>query len=239
MADTKNTTSPKRDEGRQKSHAGVALVGAALGLSILALAVPRLTSAVIALDSREVLSSLRDGQPIDAARQSAALADLERASAWVADGELALDRGYLLMQQADAAADVQTRAALRRQAIAATAAGLALSPSQPSAWARLAALRAAENDRQGAADALRLSMLTGAVAPALMASRLNLGLSLLPELDRDTTEQLRRQVRLTWAISPDIVGEMAQRPATGRFVVEALNTMSDSDVDRYVQLHGK
>jgi hypothetical protein len=239
MADTKNTTSHKRDEPRQKSHTSVAFVGAALGLAIFSFAVPRFASALIAVDSRDVLSTLRAGQPVETARQNAAGADLERAATWVADGQLSLDRGYLAMQQAESAPDAESRRRLRRQAITATEGGLTLSPSQPSAWARLAALRLGEDDRQGAAEALRLSMLTGAVAPALMASRLNLGLSMLSVLDRDTTDLLRRQVRLTWAISPDIVDEMAQRPTTGHFVVDALNTMSDSDVQRYVQLHGK
>lgn len=217
---------------------GPALVAVALGAGLVGLGLPRLVSALLTIDARAVLWEARSGGALPTERLASAAADLDAAQRWVSDGEVLSDRGFLLVRQAQATPPGPERAALLDQAAAATAAGLAAAPAQPSAWARLAWLHMVRGDRASAVPALRMSLLTGPVAPALMASRLDLGLSLLPVLDADTHTLLRRQIRLVWVVAPDTIATMAQNKETGGFVRDALNDLSEEDMAAFLRVHG-
>lgn len=214
------------------------MVAVALGASLVALGLPRLFAALQSLDARAVLWDARAGHMPPPDRLAAAASDLDAAQRWAADAEAVSDRGFLLIQQAQATPPGPARTALLDGAAAATEAGLAAAPAQPSAWARLAWLRVVRGDRTAAVPALRLSLLTGPVAPTLMASRLQLGLDLLPLVDPDTRALLRRQVRLLWIVSPDTVAAMAQDTTTGGFVRNALDELSDGDMAAFLRVHG-
>ncbi|NYZ16398.1 hypothetical protein HL658_27975 [Azospirillum sp. RWY-5-1] len=217
---------------------GAAVVAVALGGALVWLGAPRLIAALESLDARTVIWDARAGHPPPPDRLAAAAADLDAAQRWAADGEAMGDRGFLLVQQARATPPGPERGALLDRAAQATEAGLAAAPAQPSAWARLAWLHVARGDRAAAIPALRLSLLTGPVAPALMASRLELGLELLSLMDPDTRGLLRRQVRLLWVVSPETVAAMSQKPDTGGFVRDALNDLSEEDMAAFLRVHG-
>lgn len=218
---------------------GPALVAVALGAGLAGLGLPQLVAALRTTDARAVLWEARSGPMPAPDRLAAAAADLDAAQWWVTDGEALGDRGFLLLQQAQAAPPGPRRSALLDQAMAATAAGLAAAPAQPSLWARLAWLHTVHGDRASALPALRMSLLTGPVAPALMASRLELGLSLMPVMDPDTRALLRRQVRLLWVVSPDRVAALAQKAPTGGFIRDALDDLSDEDMAAFLRVHGR
>lgn len=222
---------------RPRSWSGVA-VGAALGAALAILGAPRLVASLTALDAAAVLYAARDDQPVSPAALTAAAADLKSAAAWAEDGDLTADRGYLLLAAANQTNDEDERARLLTAAEQATAAGLATAPGQPSAWARLAYLRQRRGDGPGAAAALRLSFLSGAVAPALMESRLALATALLPHFNADGLALLERQARLFWVLSPERAAAWAQNPAAADLAARALAGLTDLEVEQFVRFHG-
>lgn len=251
MADTATTTE-SRPEGRgsdlpshhrartaRPSHSGPAVVAGLAGLVLLGLSAPSLLSGVLTLDARSVLWDVYAGETISADRLTAAAADLAAGLRWTPDGELQGDRSLVLLRAAEAAKTAAERRELLEQATASAMAALASAPGQPGLWARLAYLRLLQGEPAAAAAALRLSMLSGAFVPAMMASRIELGLRLLPALDPETVELLRRQIRLFWLVEPNRVAELSERPEAGDIVREALNGLTDADMLQFQRLHGK
>lgn len=219
----------------QRSAAVVALGLAAV---LLGLGVPRLMAAFQALDARAVLWDVHAGAPVPAERLAAAADDLAAASRWAREGELETERGLLLLKRAEQAPPGAERERLYDEATAATAAGLAAAPGQPSQWARLAWLRERRGDLGGAVAALRMSMLAGAMVPEMMVSRVELGLRLLQAMDSETARLLSRQIRLTWVIAPDFVAGLSTRPGLGTLVRDALESLDEQEMAHYLRLHG-
>jgi len=210
-----------------------------LGGGLLALGVPRLTGAVLALEPRAVLWAVHEGEALPAARLAEAAEGLRRAVPWTGEGEQENDRGLLLLRQAEATPAGPERERLFAEAEKATEAGLARSPGHPSAWARLAALRHARGDTAGAVAALRLSMLSGSVVPALMISRLEIAFRLMPALDAETAALVERQIRLAWVIDPEPFTAMLVRPEVADTVRRALADLSDEEIRSFLRLHAR
>lgn len=213
-------------------------VGAALGAVLAVLGAPRLAASLAALDAAELLPLARGGQPVEPAALTSAAAGLARALAWTPDGGLAADRGYLLLAAAGETEDENQRARLLAEAEQATAAGLALAPGQPNAWARLAHLRWRRGDGAGAAAALRLSFLSGATTPSLMEGRLTLAAELLAHFDADTLALLERQARLFWVLAPEKAAAWAKNPAVAGLAARGLAGLTDLEVEQFVRFHG-
>lgn len=194
-----------------------------VGLCIIALAAPRFVSEIILLPARtrivDIQAGKEAGEPGELAGMAAAM---ETAGDWTGDGRLIADGGLLLMRQAALTTDQAERPLLLRRALALTEAGLRRSPAHPVGWTRLAALRIALGEPEKAAQALRLSLLTGPVVPQIAASRLTQGLALLPYLDSDTRQLLARQVRFLHASQPQQLETLATNPAAAQFIQQAL-----------------
>jgi hypothetical protein len=122
---------------------------------------------------------------------------------------------------------------------AATEDALARSPVLPELWARLAWLRTVEGDPAGAARALRLSLLSGQVVPAMTVSRLQLGLELHPHMDAETRNLLDQQLRLGWLTVPDNMRAMAGRADVGPLVRDALARLNPAEIDLYLARWGQ
>ena len=175
--------------GRNRRLSAVAAL--ALALLLLVLGLPRLAGNLLALPASAVLWSLHEGGTEPPAAIRAAAGHLAMAALIDGDGFTDLESGYALLKLED-----------WEGAEAATLRGLARSPGNPSAWARLSYLRLRRGDRAGAGAALRLSLLSGAVAPGLMQDRLQLAYRLLPDLSSDTVALVQRQSRLVEQIFP-------------------------------------
>ncbi len=217
---------------------GIAVVAAALGCLLLTLGAPRLVAALLSLESRTVVWDVYAEAKVAPATLAGAAADIAAAAAWVRDGEQEGDRGLLLLQQATMTTTAAERTKMREAAEMAAISALAVAPGQPNVWSRLANSRERRGNREGAAAALRMSMLSGSFSPALMAPRIELGLRLLPALDAETRALLKRQIRLTWVIKPDFVAELSNRPVTGSLVREALAELAEFDLAQFQRLHG-
>jgi len=162
----------------------------ALSLLLLALGLPRLAGGLMALPGSATLWAMHEGEAVPPEAMASAAEGLARSARWSGNGLSDIESGYALMMLG---AYEESRAATLR--------GLAAAPGNPNGWARLSWLRLKRGDRAGAASALRLSLLSGAVTPDLMESRLQLGLQLFPSLDPDTTALLQRQFRLLSALN--------------------------------------
>lgn len=216
-----------------------ALGAAALGAILLVLAVPRLIAALIGLEARDVVWDVHGGQAVPAAVLSDAADHIEAAGRWAADGESAGDRGLLLLEAAKASPVPADGVRLRAEAEAATAEALALAPGQPSLWLRLAHLRHAHGDRQGALAAFRMSVMTGPFVPALMISRTTLGADLLPIMDAETRTLFKRQIRLTWVVAATFVQALSRQADTRQIVAEAMKELSAAEKARGKKIHAQ
>jgi hypothetical protein len=209
----------------------------AAGLLLIGLAAPRFVAASLSLTARNPLwDAGRGKKPTDAALDRAA-SDIAHAQSWVPNGGQETDRSILLAMRAVRAGSAADRTRLLRSSEAAAIAGLALSPAQPSGWARLAWLRARLGNPAGAATALRLSLETGSVMPPITVDRLALGLSLLPHMDAATKAALAREVRQAWIMAPAAVNRLARNPANAVFIRDALADFSAGDIHAFVTLH--
>ncbi|CAA7615413.1 conserved hypothetical protein [Candidatus Terasakiella magnetica] len=224
-------------DARPRNHGLPALVAGVVGVVLVAAAAPRVVAALLSLGSQQTVWDVRHELAVEPARLGQGAADLGLAAQWFAEGEMETERGYLLLRRAQFGSDPALRDFLYRQARSAIASGLALAPAQPGAWARLAYLRQYEGNAAAAAKAYRMSLLTGAVMPPLMPSRLELGLRLRPDFDAETRELLSRQVRLTWIIAPDAIARLSADSSHGGFIRDALAGLSAAQMEDYQRLN--
>ena len=221
-----------------RSYRAGAVVTLAFAALALVLAVPRSIGALHAVAVQETVTALTAGDVPAAERLVDAAEELAVAARWSSGADYQLDRGLVLLKQGLATANPDEQAGLFAAAEQATTDGLAAGPGEPGAWARLAWLRFQRGNRDGAVAALRLSFLSGAFVPVLMPSRLELALALRPAMDDEMLSLLRRQIRLAWVTSPDFVAKLAERPAVGPLVRNALAELSEEEVARHLELHG-
>ncbi len=222
--------------GQPASLASGLLVGAAIAALLLGLGVPSLIAAVVGAPGVEVVGQIRfdDAKPSGERLGDGASAFASAARFWM-DGSLEVDRGYLLLKRAEELAPGPTREAAYREAMEATRAGLAAAPVQPSAWARLAYLELRSGRQAAALAALRMSLMTGPVTPALMASRLEIGLRLTPLFDQELTGLMKRQIRLLWVLNPDYVGKLSADPLSADLTRAALAELDENDMREFIR----
>jgi len=215
------------------------VTGAALGALLLTMGIPRLVAGFHALSARDVVWAVESGGTVDAQALSDAVDALSAADRWDPSAERRAEMAFLMARLAEANPAGPEREALYARATATVEAAVAAGPVQPHAWTMLAVLRERAGNPAGAAEALRLSMLSGAVAPSMMVWRLETGLRLLPYMDEDTVSLLRRQVRLAWVLMPDRLAQVKAEGAAGALVRGALDELSEDDVADYLRLHGR
>lgn len=244
MADTETITASEAPAGsgaavdRHVSHRGGALVAWVLAGVLVVLGVPQLIAALITLDARQTLDAVHAGAEVDPARLVDAADAFGTAAGWFGSGELELNRGLLLVRAALEGTPEERERRLDA-AEQATVSGLALSPGQPVPWLRLAWLRERRGDRAGAVDAFRMSVLTGPFEPTLMKQRIEMGLRLHAALTPEALNLLKRQIQLTWIVDPTFVYDFLGRRADAAVVREALDGLTEADIERFVNAHGR
>lgn len=212
-----------RDMRTRRQSRWVALLAGGTGLVLLCLALPRLIGETIVLDARQHVLALRTDPAAtgDRAALLSSAALINQTGPLTGDGRLLADGGLLLLRAALLETDMAERQRLLRMAAAASEAGLRQTPAYPAAWTRLAFIRRELGEPVAAAAALRLSLLTGAVMPQVMADRLGLGLELLPYLDPEGVALLQRQIRLVHDIRPESLPALYQRSPFAQAFIEA------------------
>ncbi|MEO5374483.1 MAG: hypothetical protein H7840_09405 [Alphaproteobacteria bacterium] len=215
------------------------VLAVALGAILAVTGLLHLAAAVIALPARAVVSDIQAGNAVPDSIGLEAVAAIVRAAAWSADGELLSHASWLLHRAAYSAPEAGAAPALRAEAEARTRQALSLAPGQPTSWLRLAQLRRAEGDLEGAVSAFRMSLLTGAFTPPLMITRTTMGLDLMQRMDPETLALFERHVRQTWVVAPDFVDAL-RRQADSRAIAEAaVKGLTDDELSRAHRIHGR
>lgn len=212
------------------------LLAGSVGLGLVAFAAPRLAASIVALPARPVLWDAYAGRPVPLPELLKASEILQNAVD-LGDHAAAGDRGFLLLRAA-AIAPLADQFRLLMAAEAATEAGLAGAPGNPSHWLRLAALREGRGDRDAALVAWRMSVLTGGFEPSIMADRLRMGARLLPLMDGDSRSLLKRQIRSSWTLSWQLPEMVRNVPGMEPLVDEALDSLTEREMADHLRNNG-
>jgi hypothetical protein len=238
MAATETITAAAegRETGGKRPGRAALLLAGAIGLALLAGAVPRLVAAVAGLPARPVLWDAYAGRTLPLPDLLEAADALDRAAA-LGDAVAAGERGFLLLRAATLA-PLEDRFPLLAAAEGATIAALNRAPGNPSLWLRLAHLREGRGDRAGALAAWRLSVLSGRFEPAIMADRLRMGARLLALMDADTRGLLKRQFRNGWTLSLTLAEAVRAMPGMAPLAEEALDSLTARETAAFTRNHG-
>lgn len=242
MGDTMSITQNKADSvsqgGRKRAPIlPVAVMGLA-GLALLVFGIPQFVAGVLVAGDQNTLWDLARQRPVAWNDLAAAVAAREDADRWMPTADREAERGLLLIRQAEAAPEGSERDRLFAAAAEAIERSLSRGPVQPHGWAVLAVLRERAGNRQGAADALRLSLLSGAFDPDLMIWRLRIGMRLLPVLSDETRALLTGQIRKVWVMAPDEIARLGGGEEGAALVRQALARLSASEITNYVRRIG-
>ena len=188
----------------------LAIVG---GGVLIALAAPRVVSAVIQLPADRTTRLIESGQPVDGDALARLAATRRGAILWTRDGRQWAELGLAQLKQAER--DAADREKLLRHAAVALRRSVALSPVDGSAWLWLAEtelLRTGPSVK--AAQAIRMSIRVAPHDRAVQLDRLELALSTWQHFDEAARSEVARQVRLVHRHSPDRLRALAK--AVGR-----------------------
>jgi hypothetical protein len=190
-----------------------ALLPLAIAAFLIVLALPRLVSSVIMLPVEPIMDALQAGRPVsdeDLQRFASRSAAARRFSS---AGRLATDLAAAKLAQAER---LPTRAQSERRELVEDAAalleeGLAATPANSFAWARLAYARTVlEGPGAGAVDAWRMSVLTAPAETRLTVWRTRLGVALLAQFREGDRDLLDRQIRFAWRSDPERLAAFAK-----------------------------
>lgn len=242
MGDIMSITQSKADTMSRGAHRKAPLLPVVMtgiaGLALLVFGMPQLVAGMLVAGDRNILWDLARQRPIAGKDLAAAVAAREAADRWMPTADQEAERGLLLIRQAEEAAEASERDRLFAAAAEAIGRSLSRGPVQPHGWAVLAVLRERAGNRQGAADALRLSLLSGAFDPDLMAWRLKIGMRLLPVLSEEGRDLLAGQIRKLWVMSPDEIARLGGGDEGTALIRQALSGLSASEIATYVRRIG-
>ena len=208
----KRRNASKAGPGRKIWRACPALAIVAGGV-LIALAAPRVVSAVIQLPADRTTRLIESGQPVDGRALARLAATRRGAIEWTRDGRQWAELGLAQLKQAEN--ETADREKLLGHAAAALQRSVALSPVDGSAWMWLAEtemLRTGPSDE--AAQAIRMSIRVAPHDRAMQLDRLELALATWQHFDDAARSEVAEQVRLVNRRSPDRLRALAK--AIGR-----------------------
>ena len=168
---------------------------------LIALAAPRVVSAVIQLPADRTPRLIASGQPVDGEALARLAATRRGAIEWTRDGRQWAELGLAQLKQAES--DGADREKLLGNAAIALRKSVQLSPVDGSAWLWLAEaelLRGGPSDK--AARAIRMSIRVAPHDRAMQLDRLELALSTWQHFEDDARAEVAEQVRLVHRHSP-------------------------------------
>lgn len=197
---------------------------------IAALAIPRLTTALILMPGSAAIEVMRSGQMPDQPGIMRAVAAETGAVRILPRPETYLDLAFLTSSLAEAGdLDPANHSALRGAARQYLERALGTAPGEPRGWLMLAALRAESGDDAAAARALAVSYATNPHWPAIAPARWRIALRLGGRLSKEVREQAGIEFLSYFRLQPlDAV-----RLALGAGALAELSALaSDRGIDR-------
>lgn len=191
---------------------------------LLMLAVPRFIASLYALYPEAALKQTSEKLPLEVYEKS--IADLNLALAWYENPEYWQSQAFFCLSLLNAfpSQPLAKKQELLKQAQASTIQGLKLSPVDPYAWFRLAAVDKMLNLPSGQiVNALRLSFYAGRVEPELLISRLSFSYDYYNEFNEEMQRLWQKQIPVAWTFQADrLVQFVALHPEAKHLVEEAL-----------------
>ena len=180
-----------------------------MGGVLIALAAPRVVSAVIQLPADRTTRLIESGQPVDDGALARLAATRRGAIEWTRDGRQWAELGLAQLKQAEN--NPADREKLLGHAAAALQRSVALSPIDTSAWMWLAEAELLRNGPSDeAAKAIRMSIRIAPHDRAVQLNRLELALSTWQHFDEAARSEVAKQVRLIHRRSPDRLRALAK-----------------------------
>ena len=168
---------------------------------LIALAAPRVVSAVIQLPADRTTRLIESGRPVDRDALARLAATRRGAIEWTRDGRQWAELGLAELKQAEH--DTADRDKLLRHAATALQRSVALSPIDGAAWMWLAeAELLLAGPSAKAAQAIRMSIRVAPHDRAMLLGRLELALSTWQHFDDEARSAVAEQVRLAHRRSP-------------------------------------
>ena len=210
--------------GGQWGRYATALVAVVGGAVLLTLAVPRAIAAFAMLPGDPVLEAIQRGEETRESDVESLASSREAALAWIESGRMWTDLGLAQVRLVKTAGLWNEEGGrLLEQSASSLRRGLALAPANPFAWARLGYVELIRGGPStAAAEALKMSMLTGAYEPHLMFSRLNLCLTAWRQFDEEGRRLVAEQIRFAWNRSRRTLVKLAARRDASQVVADAL-----------------
>jgi len=217
--------------GYQRIIAGC---GAVVCCGILMLAVPRFIASLYALYPEAAFKQTQQKLPQEIYENS--IADLNLALAWYKNPEYWQKQAffYLNLLNAVPAPPLEKKQEILKQAQASIIQGLKLSPVDPYAWFRLAAVDKLLNaPSPQIINALRLSIYAGRVEPELLMSRLSLGYEYYNEFNEEMQALWKKQIPVAWTFQPAQLVEFAALHPEAKHLVEQALVHSPDDLKKF------
>ncbi len=204
--------------------------GVVVCCGLLMLAVPRFIASLYALYPESALKQTEKNLSPEIYEKS--ISHLSKALAWYDNAEYWQSQAlfYISLLNTSTSQPFEKRQELLKQAHASIIQGLKLSPVDPYAWFRLAAVdKMLKLPSEEIINALRLSFYSGRVEPELLMSRLAFSFDYYNEFNEEMQGLWKKQIPVAWIFhAAKLVEFVAMHPQSKPFVEEAFAYAPDN-----------
>lgn len=201
----------------------IASFGAVVCCGLLMLAVPRFVASLYALYPDAAFKQTQKNLPSGVYEKS--IDHLNHALSWYENADYQQAKAFFYLAQLNAfpLQPLTKRQEALEQAHASIVQGLKLSPVDPYAWFRLAAVdKMLKRPSKDIIDALRLSFYAGRVEPELLMPRLSFSYDYYNELNEEMQRLWQKQIPVAWKFqSRQLIQFVALHPGAKHQVEEA------------------
>lgn len=207
---TKGLLSGRPDEVLPRLARDGAVLALALALALIWLSVPRVMAAFNSFSSGPVLDKIQVRKDVGPKKLRVLIESQKRGLNWKETSRRWTDLGQAKLLLAISTKDRKERRKLYSQAGEALEKGLAISPSSPFAWTRLAYIDLALNGvSPSVAQKLRMALAIAPFNPRLLFPRLRIILLSWSQFERSDRALILDQIRLAWRFNPRRLTKMA------------------------------
>ncbi len=179
--------------------------------ALFALGAPRLVAALVTLPASPILGRMQDLEAVDAESLKILITTQQRGLKWHETSRRWTDLGFTQILLANKSGTVKDRDALLGEADYSLRAGLALAPSNPFAWTRMAYIdmAAAGGPSPSMARKLRMAITLAPYDRRLVFPRLRLSFIAWPQFEKTDRPMIIDQTLFAWRLDAYRLTKMA------------------------------